>query len=277
MPTITSDTDRRWRRVAARGILLATTLAAPAWAQDVARTDGNADQTAALETDSAIRPEVQAVLDRMKATFNGMKSYEISANITRDEVLAFGYKLQHSESARMWVELPNRMRMEVAGDIKNRTFVYDGSQLTTFAPDLNVYASTEAPKTLGDLVRVLLDAGVEMPLIDMLYAGNAGNLTEDVRVGVVVGDSEVDGVPTDHLAFRQPEIDWQLWVEKGATALPRKLVITTRYEVGDPQYQAVLRWNLKPNISAGSFKFVPPSGATKVPYNSKLVADGGDE
>ena len=115
-----------------------------------------------------------------------------------------------------------------------------------FAPDLNVYATTAAPGTLGELVRALLDAGVEMPLIDMLYQGNAGNLTEDVRVGIVVGDSEVDGVATDHLAFRQPDVDWQLWVEKGAQALPRKLLITTRYEVGDPQYQAILHWDLKP-------------------------------
>lgn len=266
-------TDRRWLRFATRGILLAAIVVAPAWAQDApADTD---DGTVALDSSAAISPAAQAVLDRMTATLNSHKRYAVTAHITRDEVLPFGYKLQHNEIARMRVESPNRLRLDVEGDIKNRTYVYDGAQMTTFAPDLNVYATTAAPSTLGDLVRVLLDAEVEMPLIDMLYHGNTGNLTEDVRIGIVVGDSRVDGVATDHLAFRQPDVDWQLWVEKGANALPRKLLITTRYEVGDPQYQAILQWDLKPVIDEKSFAFVPPAGATRIESRTKLVADGG--
>ena len=177
----------------------------------------------------------------------------------------------------MWVDAPKRFRLEVNGDIKNRLYIYDGSQLTMLVPDLNVYATTPAPGTLGELVRSLLDAGVEMPLIDMLYEGNVGSLTDDVRVGVLAGDSMVDGVATDHLAFRQPEVDWQLWVEKGANALPRKLLITTRYAVGDPQYQAILHWDLAPKMDDKSFVFVPPSGATKIPYTTNLSTAGGDK
>ena len=202
-------TNRRWLGAVVPGILLALAGTAIASAQEPAETDANVDQTVVLQTETVITPDAQAVLDRMQATFNGMKRYAVTADITRDEVLPFGYKLQNNESARMWVEAPNRLRLEVEGDIKNRTYVYDGAQLTMFAPDLNVYAETAAPDTLGELVRILLDAGVEMPLIDMLYQGNAGNLTDDVRVGLVVGESQVDGVATDHLAFRQAEVDWQ--------------------------------------------------------------------
>ena len=262
---------RRWLRFATRGLVFAATFVAPAWAQDA----GTDDRTVALDTGAAITPAAQAVLRRMTATLNSQKRYGVTAHITRDEVLPFGYKLQHNEVARMRVESPNRLRLEVEGDVKNRTYVYDGSQLTTFAPDLNVYATTAAPDSLGELVRVLLDADIEMPLIDMLYQGNAGNLTEDVRVGIVVGESIVDGVATDHLAFRQPDVDWQLWVEKGAQALPRKLLITTRYEVGDPQYQANLKWDMNPAIDAKTFVFVPPADATKIQARTKLVADGG--
>ena len=271
----TSIVDRRWLCFAARGILLAAATVAPVWAQDSSETHVDANDAEVLETDAVIAPEAQAVLDRMTATFGKVHSYAITAQITRDEVLPFGYKLQHRETARMWVETPNRLRLEVEGDIKNRTYVYDGSQLTIFAPDLKIYSVTAAPGTLRELVSVLLDAGVEMPLIDMLYQGAVGGLTEDVRVGKLVGDSQVDGVLTDHLAFRQPEVDWQLWVEKGNQALPRALLITTRYELGDPQYEAILRWDLKPRMPKKSFEFVPPSDATKVPFHTQLVADGG--
>ena len=262
----TSTLVGRWPRTAC-GLLLATASAAPAWAQD----------TATLDANTAITSEAQAVLDRMTATLKSLQSFEVTAHATRDEVLPFGYKLQNHESARMLVERPNRMRVEVQGDIKNRTYVYDGTQLSMYAPDFNVYSATPAPGTLGELASVLLDAGVELPLIDMLYHGATGKLTEDVRVGIVVGDTMVDGVQTDHLAFRQPQVDWQLWVEKGKQALPRKLLITTRYSVGDPQYQATLHWNLKPEIEAKSFTFVPPSGATKIASRNRLVATGGEQ
>jgi hypothetical protein len=247
-------TDRRWLTAIIHGILLTLVATAPVWAQDAAEPAAepaaDVDKTAELQTGAVITPEAQAVLDRMRAAFMGMKRYAVTAEITRDEVLPFGYKLQNNESARMWVDAPTGLRLEVDGDIKNRTYVYDGKQLTMFAPDNNVYATSEAPPTLGELVRNLLDDGVEMPLIDLLYEGYTGSLTDDVRVGLVVGESEVDGVATDHLAFRQPSGDWQLWVDKGAQALPRKLLITTRYAVGDPQYQAILHWDLKPRIDA---------------------------
>ncbi|MFL6593638.1 MAG: DUF2092 domain-containing protein [Luteimonas sp.] len=269
-------TDRQWFGILAPGVLLALAVVAPACAQDAAGTDAP-PTTQVMQPEGVITPEAQAVLDRMKATFKNIKRYELSADITRDELLTFGYKLQHNESAKLWVDAPTHLRLEVNGDIKNRTYIYDGSQLTMVANDQDVYATTPAPGSLGELVRVLLDAGVEMPLIDMLYEGYAGNLTDQVRVGLVVGDSQVDGVATDHLAFRQPDVDWQLWVEKGNQAVPRKLLITTRYAVGDPQYQAVMHWNLNPSIDAKAFAYVPPAGVTKIPFHTSLAASGGDK
>lgn len=260
----------------AAAVLYATLSAPAAWAQ----SEEGAEQEASDTTDDLggiLTPEARAVLDRMTATFQGMKKYAVTASITRDEVLSYGYKLQNTESARMWIDGPTRLRMEVEGDIKNRSYYYDGAKLTMYVPDLNVYAVSPAPGTIGDLVELLLDAGIEMPLMDMLYQGNAGNLADSVKIGLVVGESEIDGVRTDHLAFRQADVDWQLWVQKGANALPRKLLITTRYEVGDPQYQAVLRWDLNPKANAKSFAFVAPAGAVEIPAHTKLVAEGGAE
>jgi hypothetical protein len=267
-------TGRRFFGLLVSGAVLAAV--APVSAQDTSTTDSNS-ATSVLRPEGVITPEAQAVLDRMQAQFKTMKRFQLSADITRDELLAFGYKLQNNEAAKMWVDAPKHLRLEVNGDIKNRTYVYDGSQLTLAAPDLNVYATTPAPDTLRELVSKLLENGVEMPLIDMLYEGRVGSLTDDVRVGLVVGDSNVEGVATDHLAFRQPNVDWQLWVEKGAQALPRKLLITTRYAVGDPQYQAILHWDLTSPIDAKSFAYVPPAGATKIPFHTNMFTGGGDK
>ncbi len=212
-----------------------------------------------------ISAEAQAVLDRMTAQLAGLQTFSIRTHASRDEVVQFGYKLQNNEESLITVQRPDKLRADITGDIRNRTFVYDGAKLTMYSPDDAAFTRSEAPGTLAELIGILLDLGVEMPLIDVLYQATAGTLTEQVRTGIWVGQSTVNGVDCDHLAFRQANIDWQLWVERGARALPRKILITTRYEVGDPQYQAVLDWNLKPTIKRETFTFVAPKGTTEIP------------
>jgi hypothetical protein len=174
------------------------------------------------------------------------------------------------------VQRPDKLRAEVSGDIRNRTFVYDGQKLAIHSPDDGVYVRIDAPASIGGLIPGLLDAGVEMPLIDVLFQAEAGTLTEGVRGGVLVGTASIDGVACDHLAFRQASIDWQLWVERGDRPLPRRLVITTRYAVGDPQFEATLRWELEPRLDASTFTFNAPKGAREIPFReAAIIRDGG--
>ena len=259
-----------------RSLLLAAlllSLSMPLAAQDTA----SSTQSATVPPGQIISPEARAVLSRMTATLQGLQTFAITADTTRDEVASYGYKVQHNEHDRLLVQRPNKLRAEVAGDLRNRTFVYDGSKLVMYSPDDAAYVSSPATDNLKKLIGGLLDAGVELPLIDVLYQAAAGTLTETVTRGVVVGDATVDGTPCDHLAFRQPNADWQLWVEKGGRSLPRKIVITTRYEVGDPQFQAVMRWDLQPKIDASSFVFTPPQGAKEIPFVDAAAIKGGSQ
>ena len=246
-------------------------LAAPIAAQDTAAQEAAAPaasaDTTAVST-QVVSPEAQAVLDRMTSYLRGLQTFSIETQASRDEVVALGYKLQNNERSVIVVQRPSKLRADISGDIRNRTIVYDGARLTMYSPDDAVFTRAEAPDTLADLIGVLLDIGVEMPLIDVLYQATAGTLTDDVRGGILVGESTIDGVATDQLAFRQANVDWQLWVEQGARPLPRKILITTRYEVGDPQYQAILHWNLKPRIHGSTFVFAPPKGVTEIPLDS---------
>jgi hypothetical protein len=243
-------------------------LAAPLAAQETA-TSANTEVSAQV-----ISPDAQAVVDRMTAYLRTLKSYSIDSNSTRDEVVAFGYKVQHNEHSMVTVQLPNKLRAEMSGDLRDRTVVYDGTKIAIYSPDDDVYARSTAPDSVHKLIGNLLDAGVEMPMVDVLYQTGTGTLTEAVRGGVLVGDSQIDGSDCDHLAFRQATIDWQLWVEKGAKAVPRKIVITTRYEVGDPQYQSTLRWNLNPKIDASTFTFTPPKDAKEIPFSNPAAING---
>lgn len=236
-------------------------------AAGAAERDGSAAPTAApAASRPALAADAQAVLERMSAYLGGLERFSIRARETRDEVLAYGYKLQRQQVANMVVQRPDKLRVEVEGDLKTRSFVYDGKTLAILAPGQGVYAQVDAPPALGPLLNGLLNRGVEMPLVDMLLQAIEGDLAAGVLGGRLVGESRVDGVAVDHLAFRQATIDWQLWVEKGPRPLPRKLVITTRFEVGEPQFTALLDWNLRPEIAAGTFDFVPPPGARRIGF-----------
>ncbi|GAB1596084.1 DUF2092 domain-containing protein [Lysobacter claricitrinus] len=213
-----------------------------------------------------ISPEARAALDRMKAYLSRLQSFQVDADISRDEVLPYGYKLQHNERTRMIVQRPNRFRIDVDGDLRHRQYYYDGSTLTTVAPDADVYAKFNAPDTVGGVVTKLLDMGAEMPLVDVLRQGFGGTLLDGVRVGLVAGDSPVEGVMTQQVLFRQSAVDWQIWITREGQ--PRKMVITTRYEVGDPQYQAVLHWDTTPSVSASTFKFSPSKDMHEIPFNT---------
>ena len=108
-----------------------------------------------------------------------------------------------------------------------------------------------------NFARTSLD--IVAPAGDLLQRNAYDILMTDVSSGFVVGKGIIEGVRCDHLAFRAPHVDWQIWIEDGARPLPRKLVITTRDVVNAPQFAVVVtRWDLQPKQTDGMFTFTPP-------------------
>ena len=209
------------RRKLTRTLLLSAMLlsvAAPLAAQEATNSDSPPPGTER----TTVSPEAQAVIDRMTCYMRGLKTYSIESWSTRDEVVSFGYKLQHNEHSVTTLQLPTKLRVDVDGDVRNRSFVYDGSKLVMYSPDDAVFVKIDAPDTVGKLIDGILDTGIEMPMLDMLYQSHKGGITGDARGGVLVGETNIDGVDCDHLAFRAPSFDWQIWVENGARPLPKQ-------------------------------------------------------
>jgi len=80
-----------------------------------------------------------------------------------------------------------------------------------------------------------------------------------------IGRGVVDGIECEHLAFRNEDTDWQLWVEVGDNPIPRKFVITSKSVAAAPQYTLVIKdWKTDVQADAATFTFKPPAGATEV-------------
>ena len=90
---------------------------------------------------------------------------------------------------------------------------------------------------------------------------------------MVVGKSMVGGVKCDHLAFRNPSVDWQIWIAEGDEPLPQKYVLTTRMDPEKPQYILLMsNWNVSPKTKDSMFSFSAPKGAKKTEF---LILDSG--
>lgn len=214
---------------------------------------------------AAVEPAALDALDRMGAYLRTLDSFEIRSDATIDEVLESGQKLQLASTIHLRVRRPDRLWAEMASDRKTREFFYDGKTFTLWGPRNKLYASFSAPATLIELVeRAEGRYGIVLPLADLFRWGTEPTRREAIRGAIHVGPARLGDVPCDHFAFRQEGVDWQVWIQKGDSPLPRKLVITTTDEEAQPQYISELDWNLAPALNDKMFIFEPPPDSYRI-------------
>lgn len=239
--------------------LLATSLAAP----------GASAQTApagvARPAASAVDPASIQALKDMGAFLQTLKRFRVSTELTGERVLADGQKLQHTASANLDVERPNKLRVRMHSARSERELVYDGKAVTLYTPAQKYYSTVELSDTIGGLIdRLEAKYGVQIPMQDLFVWGTAAAPLDKIESAMNAGQDFIDDELCDHYAFRQGKVDWQIWIATGNKPLPRKLVITNRSDEARPQSVQVFDWNLKPGFKDSAFRFTPPKGASKV-------------
>jgi hypothetical protein len=263
MTTITEGrrSARRAARVAASLAMLVAAAAAQAQT-----APGTATPPVPATAPAAVKePRAMQALESTGRYLRSLKSFSLRADTVTDEVLASGQKLQFGSTVDYRYVAPDRLRLQLRSDRQHRDLVYDGKTLTLWAPRMKLYATVAAPATTAELVQVAdRDYGVSFPLADLFLWGTDKAAAEDVIEAMYVGPASVAGERCDHYAFRQADVDWQLWIRQGASPLPCRLVITTKSEPEQPQYTAQFKWDLAAKPQASSFRFTPPADARRI-------------
>ena len=224
----------------------------------------------------AVEPGAMAALQGMAAYLRTLKSFQVDVATTDEDVLDDGQKVQYSGTTTILARMPNGLRADVANDRRERMYLYDGKTFTLFAKRLNYYATVPAPPTVGQLADTLDEQyDVTVPIVDLFRWGTPGWSTDDVKGAMDLGPGTVEGVTCQQYAFRQDDIDWQIWIQKGDHPLPRRLVITTKTDEARPQHTAEYTWNLAPSFNDAAFVFDPPEGAGKVVLAKAAAAAAG--
>jgi hypothetical protein len=242
---------------------LSKSLAAISIALAYAAIPARAEKPAA---DNPVEPAVIKALTRMGAYLRSLKTFQVEAAITDEDVLTDGQKIQYASNANVLAQTPGRLRADLTSDRDDRLYLFDGKTFTVLAKGPNFYATIPAPPRIGQLVDKLEnDYGVDVPLVDLFRWGSENWKPEGIKAATDIGPSTIEGTTCEQYAFRQDDVDWQIWLQLGDNPLPRKIVITTKTDEARPQHTAVYTWNLAPSFNEGAFKFEPPPGAGKVP------------
>jgi hypothetical protein len=177
-----------------------------------------------------------------------------------------GQKISFASSGKFQIQRPDKLRATRTGGYADVEMVFDGKTLSVLGKNARSYAQMDAPGTVDRLVDRIRDrSDAALPGADLFSATAYADLTRDVTSARHIGRGVVGGVECEHLAFRTPDVDWQLWVEVGANPVPRKYVITSKKVADAPQYTVQIKdWRTGAAVSSGSFVFNPPAGATKV-------------
>jgi hypothetical protein len=191
--------------------------------------------------------------------------------VTKDQ-----QKLSLASSGTITLNRPDKIRVARAGGFADVELVFDGKTLTLLGKTRNMYTQLNIPGTLDHLVDELKNKyDRPLPAADLLLSNAYDQLMPEVTDVKDLGSGVIGGVECDYFAFRQKEVDWQIWIAQGAHPYPCRYAITSKLISGGPQYTVTFRdWKAGNQAAADDFRFRAPKNATKV--DLKDLADDKD-
>jgi hypothetical protein len=221
---------------------------------------------APIANEGVIEDEAVDALKEMSTYLMKASTLQIVSNGSLDVVTNDGQRIQLDGTTTYKIRRPGFV-IDYVSDVKSRRFMYDGKTFTVYSPKLGFYASVPAPPTNRQVLDTIYNKfGIALPLEDLFRwadPANAGRI-QGLQSAYDVGTATIDGVETDHYAFRENNVDWEVWIQQGDQPLPRKLVIVDRSDPSRPTFVARLAWQVNPTFSDADFTFAPDANAKRI-------------
>jgi len=218
------------------------------------------------------------ILQNMARTIAGAKQFSVTMSSSFDAPQANGQMVEFGTVREIKIERPDKLRVDLQrSDGDQRILVFDGQLIIVHDVTENVYARVEKPGSVDDAIKHLVgDLKIPLPLARMFRTNLPTELERLVEEVDYVEQNMLTDVPTDHLAARCKDVDFQLWIARGKEPLPRRIVISYKNARGEPQYRADFsNWNLSTKAPEEAFIFTPPRNAEQVPLLVRNPAEAG--
>jgi hypothetical protein len=214
----------------------------------------------------AAEGEAQTILKAMADYVSRQENLSLKYDADVEVVTPAVEKIQFSASGDVTMSRPNKFRISRTGGYADVELVSDGSTVTVYDRSGNRYAQVPGAGSFDEVVdRLRTEAPIELPGADLLLSKAYEELMAGVLEAKHIGQGVIEGVECEHLAFRNLDTDWQIWVEIGERPVPRKYVITSKAVGAAPQYTLRLRdWKTGVSPAPDAFAFKPPDGSRGV-------------
>jgi len=157
--------------------------------------------------------------------------------------------------------------MNVTGEQQTAEVYYNNGELFIYSPKEKMYAGLgTASLNLDTMVDRLEANGIVLPMSPFFRSDPYRTLIDGLESAYVIGRVEIDGKTYHHLAFTEPDTEWQLWVEGGTTPLPRRVEVVYKSLPRQPRMIVDYSdWNMNPNFANDYFQFKRPADAKPIP------------
>ena len=215
---------------------------------------------AAQADEAAAREIVRKMTDYLAAAETLSFDFDTSLQVVTED----GQRLDIASSGSMAVARPDKLRAIRKGGFAEVQAVFDGKTLSVLNASANTFGQAEAAGSIDDLITLLRDTYQRpLPAADLLASDIGAGMLAEVSDVKDLGSGVIRGEECDHLAFRAPEVDFQLWVAQGDVPHPCRLTITSTTVAGNPGYTIEFSaWGA--GAAAADFAFAAPEGATEV-------------
>jgi hypothetical protein len=102
------------------------------------------DQAAAKPIDA----KADNVLRQMNDYLNTLEQFSIHLENSLDILMESGQKVQFGRSVDVFIKRPNRLGVDITGDVLSQQLFYDGKHITLYGKKGNYYATAKAPATI---------------------------------------------------------------------------------------------------------------------------------
>ena len=214
-------------------------------------------------TPEAARARGDELLKEMSKTLAGLQTFAYTSNEVREDVKG-GKKVEAQVTRRVVIRRPNSVAFTTKG-ARDVAGWYDGKHLTVVSNNEKVWARGPMPPTLDEALDYLsAEYAIQMPTADLLYSSPYDALITPDSKGGWVDVQTVGNIQTDHLAYQQPSLDWELWVGQRAR-LPVKIKFVYKEAPGQPSVTVTYsEFDVAPKVIDDMFVPKVPEGYHRI-------------
>jgi hypothetical protein len=213
------------------------------------------------------------LLTRMTEKIKSVPAFSFATAETADRLKRGGEKVKLNVNRNVTFKSPDRMYFKTTGDRDLEAF-YNGKNLILVSHKEKVWGQLPAPPTVAETIdKIKENYGMPLPVADLLGLDAKGKLRNPANPGEIEKKETIGGVECNVLAFKNADVDWEVWIPVSGDPLPKKFHAKYKTAKGQPESLFEFsNWNLTPQITDDTFVAKVPDDYEGIPIIQRAAA-----